>query len=155
MKILLVDDDDGMLVIWQRFLKPLEAEILTAHGVDEAIAQMREVPPPDVLLLDLVLPPHAALDTVEAIQKLRQFNPDLTVIIISGMDERRLLETVANVHVEGVLHKGDKLTQSVLLQAMKVALAASPNSGELLRTVSAIVDNLVSEETKKKSQQLG
>ncbi len=105
-------------------LAPLEANFRYAGSVAEAMAQMSKEPPPDLLLLDLKLPPHSAGDTLNAIQALRQFNPQLSVLAVSGMKLDEVLRVIeaSGAMVQGFLSKDENFTQTRLLKAVEVAL---------------------------------
>ena len=151
MRILLVDDDPGIIVILRRWLAPLNCEIFTASNVDDAILEMKRMPPPDFVLLDLILPPNPAEETVKAITELREFNPALKIVVVSGMDQATLLTTLNNARVDAVLFKGDEMTQKKLLLSMKEALTKAPSSGDLLEYVSNYIATMTEVELKRKS----
>lgn len=113
--ILLIDDEPNMRIMWARMLAPLGAELRTAGSVEEAIAQMSRVPPPDLVLLDLKLAPYSAEHSIAAIKQLREFNPKLVVIVISGMSEEEIVETIKGAQVEKWMTKTDSMTQQRLL----------------------------------------
>lgn len=140
--ILLVDDDPNILLSWEKQLAVLGANILTASTIPAAIEQMRRIPPPDLVLLDLVVPPHSATETVEATATLRAFNPDLVIIAISGMEKDEIIKAVANARVEAMVTKHEALTQVELLRVFKAALDKGANSGELLARVSETIRRL-------------
>lgn len=143
--ILLVDDDPSILLSWRRQLSTLGVNILTATSIAAAIDQMRRIPPPDLVLLDLVVPPHGARETVEEIATLRAFNPDLVIIAISGMEKDEIAKVVANARVEAMVSKHEAKTQVELLRIFKAALAKGTNSGELLLRVSETIRRLQTE----------
>jgi len=140
--ILLVDDDPTMLLIWQKQLESLGVNIITASSIPAAIEHMHRIPPPDLVLLDLVVPPHSAKDTVAEIDTLRAFNPNLTIIVISGMGQDDIAKLVAHAKVEGVVSKQDAQTQVDLLRVMKSALDKGCGSSQLLMRVSETIRNL-------------
>lgn len=141
-RILLVDDDENILKIWEHFLEPLDVEILLAHNVAEAIEQMRKVPPPDFVFLDLHLPPHAPTETIAEIKTLREFNPKLVVLAISGLSQDEILHLVSKARVDASVSKYEAQTQIDLLRAMKTALSNGANGGKLLANVSDIIYGL-------------
>jgi len=84
--VLLVDDDPDTVRLMQRILMavPHSYNILKAHDGIEALKLMKEVPP-DVVLLDLILP---GIDGQEVIARMRT-DRDLCripVVIVSGRD---------------------------------------------------------------------
>lgn len=144
--ILLVDDQPEVIEIWRRHLAPLEANILTATSVEEAITQMRRIPPPDFVLLDLILPPHGPSHVEETITALRAFNPALTIVAISGREKDDILRMVANVRVEAAINKHEAATQSALLRVVLEALEKSKKSSQVLSQVGELINKLTPKE---------
>lgn len=146
MTLLLVDDDENCRILWKRMLTPMGAEIRLAGSVQEAVTQMSKIPPPDLILLDLKLPPFSAEHTLEAIKVLRQFNPNLSVIAVSGMGLDEILRIIeaTGVTVQGALSKDDNFTQARLLKAVEVALVRKGGTYRdtmaMLETVSAAIE---------------
>lgn len=152
MTILIVDDDHNMVGMLQRWIEPLGVDIRVARGVEEAISQMTFNPHPDLVLLDLVLPPHSARDTISAIKKLREFNPSLTVIIVSGMDKETILglvKEVKEVKIEGIIEKGNGFNQTSLLEAMQTAISNAPNLSDLYLSIGEKIQELTKKETQR------
>lgn len=156
MTILLVDDDRNCMELWARMLHGLRADILFAASVQEAMQRMGTIPPPDLVLLDLKLPPYGPEHTLSAVNAFREFNPNLAVVAISGMTLDAILQVVASVGIpiEATLTKDDSLSQANLLEAVQRALANKVGKGDfrdtmrVLETASSII------EQKRKTQPL-
>ena len=91
-KVLVVDDDEGVLKVIRLQLEHEGFSVLTeksAHGMLLAVSQGDY----DAVLLDLGLPD---MDGLEALKKLKNFKPNLPVIIVTGNHEeekgRRAIE---------------------------------------------------------------
>lgn len=147
MTLLLVDDDENCRTLWARMLSKLDAELRFAGSVAEAIAQMAKVPPPDLILLDLKLPPHGAEATLSAIGTLREFNPNLSVVAISGMRLDEILKVIeaSGIIVEGALSKDESFTQGRLLKAVETALVRKGKANyqqtmQMLEQVSDVIE---------------
>jgi len=78
-KILVVDDDSGVVKALEIRLKHWGYEVLTAYGAEECF-QVVEKKHPDLVLLDILMP---GLDGVTACSKLRSTYDDLPVIMVS------------------------------------------------------------------------
>lgn len=154
MIVLIVDDEDSIHLMLKRMLAPLHAELLAARSVEEAISQMSRIPPPDLVLLDLKLPPYPAEHTLSAIATLRQFNPNLRVVAVSGMNEVDLKALVTGFQVDGFIAKDESLSQqrllSVVLEQMDKSTGAK-DTGELLERIGKIMQA----EAVRKTQPLG
>lgn len=145
MTILLVDDEPTMLRLWSRWLEPLRAEIRTATGVEDAIAQMAKIPPPDLVLIDLILSVGGARETAQSIDKLRAYNDKLTVLAVSGLDRAGILEAIEGVRIEGWACKGDAACQSGLLKSIQSAMQRNPTvmgNSELLTRIGGMIQGI-------------
>jgi response regulator RpfG family c-di-GMP phosphodiesterase len=106
-RILLVDDEDGVLRSWEKILKPLKHQIVTARDEEAALLASREHPF-DLVIIDYLIPPRTG---VEILAALRRRLPVIRSILISGrFDEKlsraELREMVrGKVEVDEYLHK--------------------------------------------------
>lgn len=131
MTILLVDDDKNMTEIWSRMLREVGVDIRIADSVDSAIRQMQVLPMPDLILLDLNLPPHGPAQTLAALDVLRRFNPDLKCVVVTGMQLDSVKEIVERARVQYVMSKDAQFSQRKLLTAVQAALAGCKDTKEL------------------------
>jgi DNA-binding NtrC family response regulator len=79
-RLLVVDDDPGILPIVERFAKPLGFDVTYRNSGREALASLSELKP-DVALVDLQMPGLGGLDVLRAI---RAADPACQVILITG-----------------------------------------------------------------------
>jgi DNA-binding NarL/FixJ family response regulator len=82
---------------------------------------------PDALLLDLTLPD---MDGLEAIPRLRQISPDLSIVVFSGMDARRMKGRALARGADAYVEKGTSLTEirrAVFEAARNRGLAIGPS----------------------------
>jgi signal transduction histidine kinase len=86
--VLVVDDDGNVLKLIDQFLSSKGLHVITASGVKECMERFKENPP-DLLLVDYLLPDGTGLDTVRMAMKQA---PDLAVIVMTGV-------AVQDVHV--------------------------------------------------------
>lgn len=87
--ILVADDDQGLRKLIKAILAPAGYELVVACDGDEAVElgyENRQCL--DLALLDSVMPRRRG---VEAMKALREFCPDLPVLLISGYSEEDLL----------------------------------------------------------------
>jgi DNA-binding response OmpR family regulator len=81
-KIMVVDDDDGILNLLERFLVRLGYEVITATNGEEALKNMGERPA--IVLLDIMMP---GMHGFKVLDKIKETAPSTEVIVITGLDE--------------------------------------------------------------------
>jgi peptidoglycan-associated lipoprotein len=79
-RILVVDDDAGMLAAFRDLLGGQRHEVLTAQCAETALQQV-EAAPPELVVMDVWLP---GMDGMEAFRRLRAGHPRLPVIVMTG-----------------------------------------------------------------------
>jgi two-component system response regulator AtoC len=79
-KILVVDDEPSMLRYLRTVLDADSYHVDTARTGSEAIARVQQDPPPDVVLLDVLMP---EIDGLRTLELLRQARPGLKVVMLS------------------------------------------------------------------------
>jgi len=80
LRILCVDDEDQILILFRELLKNTGDEIYTASNGIDALAKVKELRP-DIVFLDIAMP-HMQGD--EALPLIHEVDPDIAVIIVSG-----------------------------------------------------------------------
>lgn len=84
--ILLVDDEPTVRRAYARILRGRGYEVLEAADGAEAVATYESTRPrPSLVLLDVNMP---NMGGVEALQRLRELDPDARIILLSGQSER-------------------------------------------------------------------
>ncbi len=79
-RLLVVDDDAGVLTIVERFASPLGFDVVVRGSGHEALHCLAEVKP-DVALVDLQMPGLGGIDVLRAV---RAADPDCQVILMTG-----------------------------------------------------------------------
>lgn len=101
-KILLADDEADFRNLMTFWLNSKGYAVITAPNGEGAIKLIKD-DKPDILLLDLRMP---GMHGIEALKKIREFNKELPVIIISGYIEDPETKDVQSYGVSGVFYKG-------------------------------------------------
>lgn len=103
-KIWVVDDEPLICMTIERLLSRTDVGVCTARDGQEALDKIRAEPPGDIacLILDVTMPNKGGLETLT---ELRQFLPEVPVLIMSGYDEADSLEAFKNLKVSGFIHK--------------------------------------------------
>jgi DNA-binding response OmpR family regulator len=80
MKILLVDDNAGLLKVQSTFLRKAGYEVITATNGQEAL-DLAAIQTFDLMITDIVMPEK---EGIEIIRELRQKFPEMKIIAMSG-----------------------------------------------------------------------
>ncbi|MFC1658259.1 response regulator [Candidatus Omnitrophota bacterium] len=115
-KILVVDDEKDFLFTMEYWLQSKGYEVKTASDGLQALEMVKSFDP-NIILLDVNMP---GIDGLETLKRLREFNKNVPVIIITAyIAEDRVAETSA-YHISGLFYKdkdfreGLQMLESVL-----------------------------------------
>lgn len=110
------------------------AEVQSARTLGAALERIAEGPLPDVILLDLNLPD---VDGLDGVVRLRQAAPDTPIIVVSSLDELRVVRAALRAGVNGFVPKHaerDEFADAFAavargeVHAPRIALDAAPPS---------------------------
>lgn len=134
-KILLVDDEPGILDLHTRMVKSLlpDCQVYTARDGREGLTRMRNETP-DILLLDLMMPELDGFGVIKAMQEDDNLK-NIPVVVLSGqvLTERDMARL--NHGVATVLGKGLFSTQETLDRIGEVLLRSKHLGSEAKRLV--------------------
>jgi two-component system phosphate regulon response regulator PhoB len=105
-KVLVVDDDPQIRKILERMLVGTTYEVRTAGDGYSALNQVQE-DPPDLIILDIMMP---GMSGIEVCRQIRELRPQLPIQVLmlsakdSQADRRRALEYGANDYVTKPFH---------------------------------------------------
>jgi len=85
-KILLVDDEPGMLRYIKTLLEVEEHFVSTASTGEEALEIVQKGMNPDLVLLDLLMP---GIDGLETLENLRKIRPGVKVVMLSCVNDTK------------------------------------------------------------------
>jgi len=85
-KILLVDDEPGMLRYIRTLLEVDDYKVETATTGEEAVERVQKGMQPDLVLLDLLMP---GIDGIQTLEQLRQMQPGVKVVMLSCVTDTR------------------------------------------------------------------
>jgi len=80
-KILLVDDEPGMLRYIKTLLEVEDHQVATASTGEEALEIVEKGMSPDLVLLDLLMP---GIDGLELVARIRKTHPKMPVAVVSA-----------------------------------------------------------------------
>jgi len=91
-KILLVDDEPGMLRYIKTLLEVEDHQVATASTGEEALAIVEKGMSPDLVLLDLLMP---GIDGLETLENLRKLRPGMKVVMLSCVsDTKKVVQAI-------------------------------------------------------------
>jgi two-component system, response regulator, stage 0 sporulation protein F len=82
-KILLVDDEDSIHLLYREELEDEGYEVHSALSGEEALAQLKIIMP-DLVILDINMP---GINGIDALRQIKEMNPSLPVILSSAYQE--------------------------------------------------------------------
>jgi len=114
--VLVVDDEPDFRQLMTYWLESKGYSVLVAADGEAAIQLVKEKKP-NVIFMDLRMP---VMDGIEAIKKIREFDKDIPIIIISAyVDDPKTKEAIA-YGISGVFYKGKDFEEGLSL--LEVAL---------------------------------
>ena len=106
--VLLVDDEDNIIDILERFMDTIGVSHMSANDGEEAYSMFLEHKP-DMIISDIYMPRMNGLILLKKIKKISE--EDCPVILITGFDHYRQLLDTENFKPEGFLQKPIDLRQ--------------------------------------------
>ena len=82
-RILLVDDEEGIQLLYREEFEEEGYEVLSAYTGEEALALFAKEPV-DLVILDINMP---GINGIEVLRRLKEIDPDLPVILSSAYPE--------------------------------------------------------------------
>jgi PAS domain S-box-containing protein len=102
-RILLVDDEEGPVLVEELMLKELGYTVLTARSGEEAIDLYRSnIDDLDLVALDMIMPEKSGKATYEELKKI---DPDLKVLLVSGYSLNKQVEELISQGCNGFIQK--------------------------------------------------
>jgi DNA-binding response OmpR family regulator len=84
MKIMVVDDEKNILMLYKSELEDEGYEVVTANSGREAL-EVFDKEKPDLVTLDIMMPD---IDGIQVLRQLKQKNPNVPVIMLTAYDYR-------------------------------------------------------------------
>lgn len=110
-KILLIDDETDFTQAMSFWLKSKGYNVFSANNGEAGIELIKKENP-DIVFMDLNMP---VTDGVQTLKRIREFNKDLPVIMISAyVDDKRIIEA-RTYGFSGVFYKGKDFDEGLIL----------------------------------------
>jgi DNA-binding response OmpR family regulator len=123
-RVLLVDDDGDILTSMQAAFEPTGAVVETASNGNKAV-ELVEKSPPDVVILDMMLPGRSGFLVLEKIKARKPRNSKPYVIMITGNPGARHKMYAESLGVSEYFTKPVKMDK-LIATAEKLVAAAPP-----------------------------
>ena len=101
-RILLVDDEPGMLRYIKTLLEVDDYKVETATTGEEALQRLEKGLRPDLVLLDVLMP---GIDGLETLEKLRQKQPGVKVVMLSCVNDTKKVVQAMRLGAQDYLTK--------------------------------------------------
>ena len=101
-KILLVDDEPGMLRYIKTLLEVDDYKVETATTGEEALERVDKGLQPDLILLDVLMP---GIDGLQTLEQLRQKQPGVKVVMLSCVNDTRKVVQAMKLGAQDYLTK--------------------------------------------------
>ena len=143
-KILVVDDEEGILDSLSIFLKRSGYQFVGITDPVEAIERVKQEHF-DLLVLDFIMTP---LHGDQVVEEIRKFNKELYILLLTGhKDLAPPLETIKRLDIQGYCEKSDKFDQVILL--IESGIKSVAQMREIQRINEELKDIIVSGYTEK------
>lgn len=111
-RALIIEDRPEIAILYGRSLDALEFQISYASNLRDAYEILSQQPPPDLVFLDLNLSvAENAEYTVNQISRIKTYNPDMVVVVISGVLTPNLINIALQQGANATKEKMDMNTQ--------------------------------------------
>ena len=128
--ILVVDDEEVVLKSCERVLKPAGYEVSTSTSAQRALQILGDDGRFDLVITDIKMP---GMDGIEFMKKLREKNPDISVVLITGYPSQESIKEALALRVVDYLPK--PFSPALLAETAEKAIefrkkTRSPESGD-------------------------
>jgi CheY-like chemotaxis protein len=125
-RVLLVDDEDDFLELTAEFLRHLGFEVECAHAAGEAVARAVRNPP-DLILLDILLPGTDGLEILEALRREPE-TAEVPVLACTALGQRESGSLLVRAGFDALVEK--PIDWRLLARTLAAALPARPVDDE-------------------------
>ncbi|MDD5018805.1 MAG: response regulator [Candidatus Omnitrophica bacterium] len=113
-RLMVVDDEADVREYLKSYFKRRKIEVVTAESGEEALSLLENQPAPDLMLLDIRM---GGIDGIETLRRMREAGRQLRVIMVTGVEDQKILQRLAEFNVLACVHKPlmlDELEKEVL-----------------------------------------
>jgi two-component system, chemotaxis family, chemotaxis protein CheY len=103
MRALVVEDSKTIRMILCEYLRKMNIEVVEAGDGREALARLKEISPPDLVLVDWNMPVMSGIDFIRAVREMHIYDP-LPLIMVTTNSENEYVGTAmeagANLYIQ-------------------------------------------------------
>jgi two-component system, NtrC family, response regulator AtoC len=140
--VAIVDDDSGFAAYLRTFLSLRGYEARCYTRGDELLASMKQAEPPDVILLDVMMP---GLDGLATLRALKASRPEAQVIMLSGRNQASTIVEAVRLGAADYVVKPDDL-EGLGEIALDVAIKNAIEKNRLVSELSELRQQLSDDE---------
>jgi len=112
-KLMGVDDEEDVREYLKNYFRRRKIDVVTADSGEEALRLLKDMNP-DLVLLDIRM---GGIDGIETLRRMREAGKDTKVIMVTGVEEQKILDRLSEFNVLACVHKPlmlDELEKQVL-----------------------------------------
>jgi two-component system, NtrC family, nitrogen regulation response regulator NtrX len=128
-QMLIVDDEEGIRESLKGIFEDEGYDVLTAASAEEGLSVLKEKRP-GIIFLDVWLP---EMDGLEALSRIREMDPDIPVVIISGHGNIELAVKATHIGAYDFLEKPLSLDKVLLVAQRALERKKLENENRLLK----------------------
>jgi two-component system response regulator (stage 0 sporulation protein F) len=116
-KLMIVDDELDVREYLKNYFRRRKIDVITAESGEEAI-ELVSAQQPDLMLLDVRM---TGIDGVETLKRIRGTGNAVKVIMVTGVEDKAMLEPLTGLNVAACIHKPlilEELEKEVLQRIM-------------------------------------
>jgi two-component system chemotaxis response regulator CheY len=103
MRVLVVEDSKTIRMILCEYLRKMGIQVLEAGDGREGLERLKEIPPPDLVLVDWNMPVMSGIDFIRAVREMHVYDP-LPLIMVTTNSEKEYISTAmeagANLYIQ-------------------------------------------------------
>lgn len=118
-RIFLIDDDRFLLDMYAVKFKAAGHEVLAFQGGVDGLKAVRELPAPDAVLLDVVMPEIGGFDLLDTVRK-EKLLPTTKFIILSNQGQETDIEQAKQLGANGYIIKASAIPSEVYSETISI-----------------------------------
>ena len=118
-RIYLVDDDRFLLDMYAVKFKAAGHEVTACQSGEEVLRLLREKPPPDAILLDIIMPDPDGFAVLETIRK-EKLAPKTKIIVLSNQGQDSDIAKAKQLGAVGYIVKASAIPSEVLAETVSI-----------------------------------